>query len=581
MPQHLTSLSPDGLGFVHPSTPVLDRRSIVSHARPLGRARLVGALGLLAILVLSLTSRGADSAATLPAVDDKWRYFSSPNFELYSRNDESSSRELLHNLELLRAVFLEQLKLEPRLHVPVTVYSFRSRKDFVAYAPAAMKSSSGLAGFYLFRPDRAVISMAPAEESDEAKQTIFHEYIHHLFRTAEFDPPLWFNEGTAEVFAGITVDRNRVQIGAPVDNRVLYLRQESLLPLEQLFNAEKSEKLYKDDTHTGVFYAESWALLHYWRYGESGFSHENIDRFLKVASDRTAVAKVDLRKYFRECFGCDYAEMEKRLQSYVRRGTYRMGTCPMPKIADQNSYAVRAVPREEINLRLAELAVRVERSPLGKLVLLNAVTSSPADVRPLETLGTDALIDHDERSAADSWEKALAAGSQNPAVIRELALMEGRQWFTEFDESFRLPRETADRIRARLLRSIKEEPAQGAAYEMLAWIEAFTDGPVVENINQVITHLPTMRDKRSTLVAMAALMLRLHRGKEAAVMLSHLDGLQLELRDARAKSVLLQQLRAEFPGLVSGGGTINDQSIAAPPNSPGNKTPSVSLPDDL
>src|ERR1043165_1735380 len=56
-----------------------------------------------AALVLLLAMAGRLPAAdreALPAVDDRWRYFQSPNFELYSRNDDAGSRELLHNLEL-------------------------------------------------------------------------------------------------------------------------------------------------------------------------------------------------------------------------------------------------------------------------------------------------------------------------------------------------------------------------------------------------------------------------------------------------------------------------------------------------
>jgi len=239
------------------------------------------------------------------------------------------------------------------------------------------------------------------------------------------------------------------------------------------------------------------------------------------------------------------------------------------------------VSKEEINLRLAELAVRVEHSPSGRLLLLNAATAHPQDTRPLETLGTEAQLEHDDQAAVDRWERALTAGSQNPAIIRELALMEGRQWFSNFDLSFRLPAATAARIRTRLLRSIELEPAQGAAYEMLAWIEAFTDDPVAKNINLVINHVATMRDKRGTLVALCALMLRLHRGSEAAMMLHHLESQQLEPRDAYAVTVLRPRLQAEFPDLAKSDQPVNEQSIAAPPKTPGNQTPSVSVPDDL
>src|SRR5205823_4261050 len=80
--------------------------------------------------------------APLAAVDAKWHYYASPHFELYSHNPENASREVLHNLEILRAVFIERLNLEIRLEVPVTVYYFRSEKEFQAYAPKIFSNQS-------------------------------------------------------------------------------------------------------------------------------------------------------------------------------------------------------------------------------------------------------------------------------------------------------------------------------------------------------------------------------------------------------------------------------------------------------
>ena len=353
------------------------------------------------------------------------------------------------------------------------------------------------------------------------------------------------------------------------------------MPLEQLFSADHSTGLYKDETHTGVFYAESWALLHYWHYGDSGIPTENVDRFLKVAGDAEAVAKVDLRKHFRACFGCDYPEMQRKLETYVRHGSYHSGGYPMPKIDDDSTYAMQPVPVDEIAVRLAELAVRVEHSAIGKLMLMDAITQRPNDPRSLETLGTLAMLEQDERTAAERWEQALAAGSKNPAVVRELALLEGRQWFERFEVSIRLPPDVAARMRGRLLRSIELEPAQGAAYEMLAWVEAFTEVPVAKNLNLVIAHLPTMRDKRHTLVALSALMLRVGKAPDAALMLNHLDTLRLEPEDARAAAVLRSRLEADFPDAAAAGKPPAGQTIAPPPAAPGLKTPSVGLPDDL
>ena len=523
------------------------------------------------------------ASSALPVVDGKWRLLKSPHFELFTRNAEKESRGVLYNLEMLRAVFLEQLHLEERLHVDVSVFYFRTKREFDAYVPEGMKGQEHLAGFHLFLPDRAVISMAPTEDDEEAQRTIFHEYVHHLFRVTERNPPMWFNEGTAEVLAGIQVVRDHVEIGAPLEGRTIYLRREKLLPLGELFATEQSPKLFRDETHTGVFYAESWALLHFWHFGDSGFSKEAVDRFLSVAADKEAAAKTDLRKYFQSCFGCDYAQMESKLRSYILTGSYRQGKYPMPRIEPAASYSVRNVTAEEIELRLAELSVRVAHSPVGRLVLLNAITAHPNDPRPFEVLGTEAYLEKDEREAAQRWEQALAAGSQNPAVLRELALMEGRHWFERFDAAFRLPAVSVERLRSRLLQSISLEPRQGAAYEMLAWVEGFAEVPDASNINRIIAQLPSMEDKKRSLIGLSLVMIRLGKAENAQMLLKHLGSLRLDHFEETAASELRDLLAEKFPdyAVTREGETTIGSTIAPPPDAPQLKMPSVSLPDDL
>lgn len=520
---------------------------------------------------------------SLPAIDAKWQHYTSPHFELYSHNRDRDSRNLLHSLEILRAVFLERLQLEERLRLDVTVYYFHTRESFLAYARGTPRENDSLAGFHLSLPDRAVISMAPPRDRADAQQTVFHEYVHHLFRITERDPPLWFNEGTADVLAGMRVERDHVLIGAPLDNRALYLRERALLPFEQLFAADHGSKLYTDEKHTGVFYAQSWALMHFWHFAETGAPKAAVHRFLSVAGDREKAGRADLRALFQNCFGCDYAEMQRRLERYIRKGTYRMGKHPLPKLPPASTYQVRPVPVEEITLRLAELAVRVNRSAVGRLALLDALTKRPNDPRPLETLGTEAHLQGDARAAAERWEQALAAGSRNPALVRELARMEGQQWFSHFDPDFRLPAEVTARMRQRLLHSIEVEPAQSFAYEMLSWVEALAETPDARNVSLFLAQLPKMPEKKRTLIGLCLLMLRAEKPTDAASILQHLATLQLTESESHATDLLRLKLRQDYPDvpLTEPGGAPAAVPLAPPPAEPGLKAPSVALPDDL
>ncbi|MES2692754.1 MAG: hypothetical protein V4773_04720 [Verrucomicrobiota bacterium] len=485
---------------------------------------------------------GAAEKDPLPAVDDKWRHYRSPNFELYSHTAERESRQLLHDLETLRGVFVERFKFVERARVDVTVFLFRTEEEFKAYGSNTWTKDHQFRGVYLEGRDRATISLAPAADEDAARRLIFHEYVHHLFRAAELDPPLWFNEGMAELLAGIQTDGGKVEIGHPQVGRLVALQHEKLLPLETLFTVDHGSPIYRSNDHTGMFYAQSWALLHYWYFGQSKIPKEAVTRFTTVAGDRKAAAEVDLRKFFRECFSMDYPEMQRQLEWYVSTGSYRYGREPTPKIPAAPTYATRAVARDEIRPRLAELLARINRSELGKFILVDAAAKADRDPRIFEALGAIALMENDEAKARERWEEALAAGSTNQAIYRELTRLETRDWFRDFDYYFRLPLPTVARLRARLKRAIEYEPLQTTAYELLAWVEAFAEAPYVPNVNLVQGAFPRLKQKQRTLLALVLIRLHSDMKEPALQLLKDINHFEWDAWAAQSAEVVLAKL---------------------------------------
>lgn len=484
-----------------------------------------GALLLLSVISSAVLLPGA--AVDFPGTDAKWEYFRSTNFELYSRNREGESRELLHNLELLRAVFLDTFKLQERQRVEVTVYYFNREQDFRSYVNEAYGSKNNFTGMYVGGIDRAVILLYPGENPAITRQLIFHEYVHHMFRVAEKNPPPWLNEGMAELLSTIEVKFDKVEIGHPSMGRLWQIRQETLMPLEQLFAVDQASPIFRQGEHTGLFYSESWALMHYLNFGDSKIPAERRRAFVALAIDNHFKDAQDMRIKFQEAFGMDYPEMRTRLDHYVSgSGRYYWGKQPLPGIPAAKSYSVRAVPLPEIRLRLAELALRMSRSPLAKLTLLQEAEHDPVDTRPLEALGADALRDDDQLTARERWERAAEAGTKNPAIYRELGLMEGREVFAGFDVYYRLPVEKARRMRDYLLRAIEYNPEQSAAYEMLAWVEAFAPEPSLKNLNMIQRKISTLTRRERTILALAYVRVRLGDKEEALVILTDLENMQ-------------------------------------------------------
>jgi hypothetical protein len=485
-----------------------------------------GARSVLGVMLFAALSAIASGAGTdFAAAQKKWQHYQSPHFELYSRNSDGSSRELLRNLELLHALFFSTFRFAERRPAEVTVYYFQSDRELAAYKSAHYSKDRELAAYYKASPDRSIIALSAEYDLESTQHTIFHEYIHHLFRVTGEEPPVWYNEGMAELFSTLEIGSNGLILGKPLPGHVALVAREDLLPLATLFAVDYQSSIYTQGQHTGLFYAESWALLHYSLFGKAGPLQARLDDFLRFAAAQRwkTGGSEELRAAFQQKVGIDYPAMEELLERYVRTGRYATRKVAPPKIASPESYPQRAVSHEEMRERLAELALRVNRDPRGKLVLLQALEKNPANIRALESLGADALIDGDEVTFRERWERAIAAGSRNPALYHELALFEGRRWFGEFDYYFRLPEQKTEELRKLLLRSIEGAPDQVVAYELLAWVEASAPAPKPAHVNLVQQHFPVLKEQQRTLLALALVRARLGDKETALQLLADLD----------------------------------------------------------
>jgi hypothetical protein len=494
---------------------------------------------LLLGLVLGAGILHARPPEEFPGLGEKWRYYTSPHFEMYSAADDFSSRDALQRLELLRAIVLDNFKLKERLPLPVTIFYFDSTRDFLGYLPDEYKKNQSYVGFCVNQADRTVITLSPSENDDAARTVIYHEYIHYVFRITEQNPAPWFNEGVAELYSTIKDGPLGVEVGLPSVGRTMDLRHSSMLPLEQLFGATYGSEIFTHDGHTGVFYAESWAFLHFCLFGTSKFSPEKLHEFLDLASDPATQAHPEVvRQACRDLLGCDYPELIRQVERYIVDGSYHWRRFTRPKIDPPKSYAQRPVTREEMTDRLAELSLRINRTPSAKLELLHAVDREPGSARLQEVLGNDALRDGEMTGVREHWEKAVALDTPNPAIYHQLGRIEGERWFSRFDYYFRMPPERADRLRKLLHRSIERAPEQSDAYETLAWVEATSAEPYVANVNLVQSRFPTLNHKARTLLALSLVRVHLGDTPAAAALLDQIGHLRPDAAVTRAAAII-------------------------------------------
>src|SRR5262249_17246711 len=152
-------------------------------------------------------------------------------------------------------------------------------------------------------PDANHIVLNGGSSSDPL-HTVYHEFTHYFVASNLADAPLWFNEGLAECYSTFRADDREARIGEPVPEHLAFLRGQPLMPLPDLFAVGYATKDYHEGDRRGLFYAESWALVHYllWDKPER---HPQLVQFLGRLANGAPVAEA-----FGASFGTTYEKLE-------------------------------------------------------------------------------------------------------------------------------------------------------------------------------------------------------------------------------------------------------------------------------
>ncbi len=185
---------------------------------------------------------------------EKLMVYESDHFELITDGPKGRAQEILGQFERVRSFFMRVMVLQDPLVKPRIVV-FGSEKEFREYSPNEIA-----AAYYVGMPNRDMIAIGGTQREDDNRKAV-HEYLHMLNRQTELNLPLWLNEGIAELYSTIQPTGKKIQVGAPISNHMLLLRNE-WLDLEQVIDVDHASPIYNRRAHAGSFYAMSWALTH-------------------------------------------------------------------------------------------------------------------------------------------------------------------------------------------------------------------------------------------------------------------------------------------------------------------------------
>jgi tetratricopeptide (TPR) repeat protein len=412
----------------------------MKHRQPFEIAKLAaGVAALLAILA-------APNLAFAKAKDEpKWIEVHTAHFSVITDAGEKRGREVALRMEQMRAIF-GQLLLKKKLtmSVPITVISLKSDKQYGTVAPAKQSMAGG---FYVPGPDRVyiVLNLFETDPWRAVAHPLAHYFLNYNYPPAQG----WFDEGLAEYFGSIQIDK-QVGMGgdpelAPEWHEDIFdeVRRDPNVPqsltqlvsspvwlsMVDLFTMKHDGSGTREGTHNTLYYAQSWIVVHYLlnknKLPEAG-TYFDLVLNQKVPVEKAMVQAFDMspaqmedavKTYFKSLGGLGIALDQSKKPIVDPVNIQQPDHFAVPFDVDDIGMAVSSVTDEEARAVIDDVMARVPEHRDQALRDLQQLTADPKDNEAAHrALARDDLRQKRFEAAADEMEKATELNPRDPWI---------------------------------------------------------------------------------------------------------------------------------------------------------------------
>ncbi|HYY43042.1 MAG TPA: tetratricopeptide repeat protein, partial [Pyrinomonadaceae bacterium] len=328
------------------------------------------------------------------------------------------------------------------------------------------------AGYFQSGLDVNYVALPVEGRARDAYAKIFHESVHLLIDSRARRMPDWLNEGLALYYSTFEFSDadGKAVIGRPIAEYLRTLRTRNLLPLATLFAIERDSADYNEADKSGIFYAESWALVHYLISGHGGRRQLQILRFLELCA-----AGVPVEEGFRKGFGVDYAGMERELAAYLAQEItgvkYTDAARPAALDAD---WQTALLTEAEAEYYQGDLLLHIDRLEDATRHLRRALELDERLAPAHAAFGVAAARQRMFRDAVSHLRRAVALQPDSYLAHYYYAYALSRQGMDEAQAVNAYAPEAATVMRAELNRAIELAPAFPESYRLLAFVNLVT-----------------------------------------------------------------------------------------------------------
>jgi tetratricopeptide (TPR) repeat protein len=458
---------------------------------------------LLAFVIAVLASVVAWSKPFPADKPEIWTEVRTPHFIVASNDGENTARRIADQFEQIRFLYSKALNPGLKLHpgIPILIFAVRNEKSLSQLIPEywTQKGHTHPAGLFVPGPEKNYIALRTEVESEFPYLAIYHEYVHLIINLNYQHFPVWLNEGFADFLGSATLTGKGGKLGQPSSWDLDLLQQTKLLPLETLFKVDHQSPYYSEANKTTIFYAESWALVHYLMVDPEKQKTQALSKYISFVESGADPVEAATR-----AFG-DLAQLQKALQSYINRTSYMEYSVALPAKADARDYSVRTISAAEAQARLGDFDLYRGQLDAAHKKLEEAIRLDPDLAAAQESMGL-LLFRQDERYGAEKYfARAVALDSKSALAYFYHAMLLTSEGSDE---------EQTAAARTALEKALALNPGLGSAWSNLALLYANT-GALDKALNAAKRAVDTMPGDPHFQYNLAVVLARMERYDEA------------------------------------------------------------------
>jgi tetratricopeptide (TPR) repeat protein len=330
----------------------------------------------------------------------------------YSDAGESEAKKALAGFEGIRSVFgriFPGVRVDPPKPMVIFVVEDEASMKRLVPKPFEGKDPKRPAGMFYQREDRndAILRLDVNHQTDQPYFVLFHEYTHSIVHQNFSALPTWLDEGLADFYGATEIRSEHIYLGRIPVGRLTLLRNHVRLPLETLFTVTHDSPHYQEGEKAGIFYAQSWAFVHYLFMDDQALKAGLFRNYLKAMSggaDPLAAARAG--------FG-DLGKLQGALTTYSQRSRFVFWDFPLTVTLTDRDFQVRVLDEADSWVARAEFLMDTGEERLARPLLDQAVAAAVQRPEVQVALGRSMLLRGETGKAETAYREALRLGTQD------------------------------------------------------------------------------------------------------------------------------------------------------------------------